>query len=718
MARLAAGATLVTYGESMVLCAAGTGPARPGINFFPLTIDYREKTYAAGKIPGGFFKREGRPTTKEIITMRLTDRSVRPLFPEGFRDEVQAQCYVLSHDQINDTDILALNGASSALALSRIPFMGPVGCVRLGHVGGEIVVNPTLQQMEESAMDLVVAGTAEALTMVEGSANEVSEELVIEALGVGHDAVKVICEMQSELAALVNPTKIEVPPLPQDEELKAAIADKFAGEIRTRLQVKEKQARNEALSEIKSIAKEEFLPDPEDRDRKALFSRYWKELGKATLRDIVLNDGHRIDGRADDEIRKITCEVGLLPRAHGSALFTRGETQALVAATLGTSLDEQRIDGLTDDYMKHFMLHYNFPPFCVGETRMIRGPGRREIGHGNLAERACEAILPDHDDFPYTIRVVSDVLMSNGSSSMATVCGATLSMMDAGVTIRQPVAGIAMGLIKQDDNIHILSDILGDEDACGDMDFKVAGTQKGITALQMDIKLEGLKREVLVEALGQAREGRIHILREMLGALQKPRAELSSWAPKILQVPIENEKIGALIGPGGSVIRKLQEETKTKIAVDEDRSLAVISGGPGSDMETAEQMVRALTSVVEVGTRYTGRVVSIRDFGCFVEILPGLEGLVHVSELANGFVENVRDVVSEGDEIGVEVINVDDQGRVKLSKRIVDGPAKEGEEGEGGERKKPDGDRKPRDRGGRGGGGGGRRDRSRSRARS
>jgi polyribonucleotide nucleotidyltransferase len=670
MARLCAGAVLITQGDTLVLCTSVTGPGRPGIDFLPLTIDYREKPYAAGKIPGGFFKREGRPTTKEIITMRLTDRSVRPLFPKGFRDEVQCQCFVLSHDQVNDSDIMALNGASAALTISKIPFAGPVGCVRVGHVDGELVLNPTLQQLEESAMDLVVAGTAEALTMVEGSANELPEDVILEALKIGHVAVQKICAAQVDLAGLVGTTKAQPAPLPEDENLENELREKYASAYREKLQTVAKNDRSEALGALKKDIRADMLPDPDDAPRKALLSRYMQELKKKVHRSIVLEDGHRIDGRTDDEIRQITCEVALLPRTHGSALFTRGETQALVTATLGTSLDEQRIEGLTPEVKKHFMLHYNFPPFCVNEARFIRGPGRREIGHGNLAERAIEPILPNHEDFAYTIRVVSDVLMSNGSSSMATVCGATLSLMDAGVTIKQPVAGIAMGLMKDGDNIRILSDILGDEDACGDMDFKVAGSQKGITALQMDIKVTGLSEEVLERALAKARQGRIHILKKMLESLQRPREEISEHAPRMCRIQINKEKIGSIIGPGGKMIRALQEEFETKIDIEDDGTV-MIFGVIGKKVEECKQRIEDMTQEAEVDKIYEGKVVSIKEFGAFVELAPGLDGLVHVSELSDGYVDKVEEVVNLGDLVRVKCISIDDSGRVKLSRKAV-----------------------------------------------
>jgi polyribonucleotide nucleotidyltransferase len=609
-----------------------------------------------------------------------------------------------------------------------------VGCVRVGYVDGELVVNPTIAQLEESALDLVVAGTMDALTMVEGSAHEVTEEVMLEALKVGHEAVQEICAMQNSLVEQAGVAKMEVTPPAEDEELKQALADRFGDTLRERLTIARKVDRNVALDEIKDTIYAELAPDEEDKDRRAILGRYLKALKRDITRAMVL-EGRRIDGRAEDEVRPITCEVDILPRAHGSALFTRGETQALVTATLGTSLDEQRIDGLGEEYTKNFMLHYNFPPFCVGEVRFIRGPGRREIGHGNLAERAIEAVLPEHESFPYTIRVVSDILQSNGSSSMASVCGATLSMMDAGVTIKQPVAGIAMGLVKEGDEVRILSDILGDEDACGDMDFKVAGSHKGITALQMDIKVEGLSDEILGKALDRARQGRIHILKEMLRALRRPREEISEHAPRMVRIQINKEKIGSIIGPGGKMIRALQEEFETKIDIEDDGTV-LIFGVIGSKVEACKQRIEDMTQEAEVGKTYAGKVVSIKEFGAFVELAPGLDGLVHVSELSDGYVDKVEEVVNLGDEVKVKCISIDDSGRVKLSRKAVleeegisDGRPERPERsssdrgdrrgGNGGRRGGNGGRSGGGGRGGRGGGGGGdRRRRGRDRSRS
>ncbi|RMG15323.1 MAG: polyribonucleotide nucleotidyltransferase [Planctomycetota bacterium] len=710
IARQADGAVTVTYGETVILATATAGPPRPGLDFFPLTVDYRESTTAAGKFPGGFFKREGRPSTKEILTARLIDRPIRPLFPKGYKDDVAVNVLVWSFDDENDPDLLAMIGASAACAISGMPWNGPIGAARIGKVGDEFVVNPTFEQRDQSRLDLVVAATSQAVTMVEAGANELSEDEMIDALFAGQEACKKVCALIEELREKVGARPAEFEPPAEDEALKERVFA-WGDRVRELHTTPGKHNRRAVLRDLREEMLAEVtagLEDPAEVDEVTGKAKaFWEALGKKVVREAILHDRQRADGRGPKDIRPIDIEVGILPRTHGSALFTRGETQAMVSMTLGSVMDDQRVEGLREPYRQKFMLHYNFPSYSVGETWPNRGPKRREIGHGSLAERALQPVVPAFEDFPYTIRIRSDITESNGSSSMASVCGGTLALMDGGVRIRRPVAGIAMGLVTDGEDYVILSDILGLEDACGDMDFKVAGTQRGITALQMDVKLDGLSRELMKEALDQAREGRIHILREMLSALQKPRSELSAYAPKIVQVPIDNEKIGALIGPGGSVIRKLQEETKTKIAVEEDRGLAVISGGYGSDMEAAEQMVRALTSVVEVGTRYTGRVVSIRDFGCFVEVLPGLEGLVHVSELASGYVENVRDVVSEGDEIEVEVINVDEQGRIKLSKKKVEGGDEEESAEDASEERPRRGGRSGGGGRGRGGGGGG-----------
>ena len=674
IARQAHGSVLVTMGETVVLAAVGTAPSRFGAGFFPMTVDYRESTTAAGKFPGGFFKREGRPSTKEILVARCIDRPIRPLFPKSFMDDVMISILVLSFDQQNDPDVLGMIGASAALAISEMPFNGPIGACRVGRTDGKLVINPSHEQRDAGDLDLVMAATGKAITMVEAAANELSEEEMIEALFLGEKACQDVVGLINELAGKCDVKKIDYQDPQDDEELKAkvfAYYDELMGAANT----PGKFNRKEAIRAVRDKAVEALCAGLEGDDKKTTESgikEYYEKLVKKVTRDRILNTEIRDDGRGLKDVRPITIELGVLPRTHGSVLFTRGETQALISMTLGSVMDDQRVEGLREPSREKFMLHYNFPSYCVGEAWPNRGPKRREIGHGNLAERAIKPLVPDFEQFPYTIRLRSDITESNGSSSMASVCGGVLALMDGGVKVRRPVAGIAMGMVSEGDKYKILSDILGSEDHCGDMDFKVAGTQKGITALQMDIKIDGLTKELMTEALEQAREGRIHILKVMLAALQKPRTELSEYAPKIIQVPINNEKIGALIGPGGSVIRKLQEETGTKIGIEEDKSLAVISGGYGAKMDVAEQLVRALTSTPEIGARYTGRIVSVRDFGCFVELLPGLEALCHVSELAQGYVENVRDIVNEGDVVEVEVIEVDQQGRLKVSKKAVD----------------------------------------------
>jgi polyribonucleotide nucleotidyltransferase len=718
IARQAHGSVTVRMGETLILASATSAPSRPNPSFFPLTVDYRESTTAAGKFPGGFFKREGRPSTKEILTARCIDRPIRPLFPDGYMKEVFVAALVWSFDDENDPDVLSMIGASAALALSEMPWGGPIGACRVGKVDDELIINPTYEQREEGSLDLVMAATSQAITMVEAGASELTEEEMVDALFAGEEACRQVAALIEELVAKCKPTKLEFTLPETDEELKEKVLA-YADRVKAAGSTPGKHHRSDAIRAVRDEAIEELtsgLSDEEEiRERTAQVKELFEELLKKVIRARILEEGVRDDARKPDEVRQINIEVGVLPRSHGSALFTRGETQAMVSLTLGSVMDDQRVEGLRDPVRQKFMLHYNFPSYCVGEAWPNRGPKRREIGHGSLAERALKPLVPAFEHFPYTLRIRSDITESNGSSSMASVCGGTLALMDGGVRLRRPVAGIAMGLIKEGDRYVILSDILGSEDHSGDMDFKVAGTQRGITALQMDIKTTGLTRELLCEALGQARKGRIHVLREMLAALREPRASLSAHAPRILQVPIDNEKIGALIGPGGSVIRKLQEETNTKIAVDEDRELAVISGGSDSKLDVAEQMVSALTATVEIGTRYSGRVVNIRDFGCFVELLPGLEALCHISELASGYVESVRDVVQEDDVIEVEVIDVDAQGRVKVSKRRVDGGEDDDadDEDEGGR-----GREKGRDRGRKGGAGGRSRSRGRERSRT
>jgi polyribonucleotide nucleotidyltransferase len=671
LAKQADGAVIVQYGDTMVLVAACASEPFREVSFFPLTVEYREKFHAAGKIPGGrFYKREGRPSLKETLTARMIDRPLRPLFPKGYADEVQIHCLVLSADRDNDPAALAMVGASAALAISGIPFNGPVGSLRVGRIGGRFLINPTYEQASEGELDLVMSCTREAIVMVEAKAKEISEAIVVDALRFGQEACVEVVEMIEELARDCGATTayFEPPTLPED--LVEKIRDSYYEEYGERLRIREKKARESALRTLREQVLDE-LCDEEDEDaysRRDVLEALG-EIEHEAIRALIAGGG-RCDGRGPKDIRDISCEVAVLPRTHGSALFTRGETQAIVAATLGTTMDEEWVESLREDYTRKFMLHYNFPPFSVGEVRPIRGPARREIGHGALAERSFAPVMPDPDDFPYTIRVVSDVLESNGSSSMATVCGATLCMMDAGVPIRDPVAGIAMGLIKHEDKFIILTDILGDEDHHGDMDFKVAGTQHGITALQMDIKITGITDTVLRAALEQASEARIRILRDMLRALDRPRADISPYAPRLLRIKIDPSKIGTIIGPGGKMIRSIEETSGAKVEVNDDGSV-IISSANMQMAEKARDMINGLVAEADVGQDYDGRVVSTKDFGAFIEILPGQEGLCHISELAEHYVERVEDILRVGDRVRVKVISIDEQGRVKLSRKAV-----------------------------------------------
>ena len=682
MARQAAGAVMVQYADTAVFCAVTIAPPREEQDFFPLTVDYREKTSAAGKFPGGFMKREGRPTTKEILTARLMDRPMRPLFPESFLMDTSVQAMVLSADQQNDPDILAMISASAALAVSEVPFHGPTGAVRIGLVDDQLVVNPTVKELENSKLDLVVAGTREAVTMVEAGADEVSEDVMIRAIARAHEIIKEVIDLQEELVRQCGKPKLTLEPGPDHSALKNDLKSRYYHRFPEAILAPGKLNKKVAMKALIDEALDEVAPEldpppavlpPGAIDRK-LAKLLLTQISEEAERELILG-GKRADGRGHKDIRGIAIDVGLLPRVHGSSLFTRGETQALVVVTLGTGDDEQIVDGLAEEYSEKFMLHYNFPSFSVGETWPNRGPKRREIGHGALACRALKAVMPPPEKFPYTVRVISDILESNGSSSMATVCGGTMALMDAGVKISQPVAGIAMGLVKEDHQVAILSDILGSEDHNGDMDFKVAGTQRGITALQMDIKVTGVSENVLRVALEQAREGRIHILREMIKALDRPREEISPHAPKIIQLRIDPEKIGIVIGPGGKMIKKIQEETGSQIEIEDDGTVK-IWGTSLVGATDAQHRIEALTEEVKSGRVYQGRVVSIKDFGCFVEVLPGQEGLVHVSELGNGFVQKVGDVVKIGDIIPVKCLGVDNQGRIKLSKKAAEAPGK------------------------------------------
>ena len=668
MAKQADGAAVVSYGETVVLVTvvASSSP-REGTDFFPLTVDYQERTYAAGKIPGGFFKREGRPPEREILTSRLVDRALRPLFPDGFFCETQVVASVLSVDRENDADTVAMIGASAALQVSDIPFRGPIAGVRIGRLRGKLIVNPLQSQFDQSDINLFVAAGRDAIIMVEGGAKAASEEDMLEALFLAQDAVKPILDAQDELARVAGKPKREFVAVPADAALASRVRELTAGKLRAGLTVTGKHERHDAVAAVKKEVKAALAEDYVGRENEV--GAALEELESETLRTLVVRENRRVDGRGLTDIRPITCEVGILPRTHGSALFTRGETQALVVATLGTSSDEQKVDALIGEQFKRFMLHYNFPPFSVGEARPLRSPGRREIGHGALAERALQAVVPEGSEFPYTIRVVSEVLESNGSSSMATVCGGTLSLMDAGVPIKAPVAGIAMGLIKEGEEIRILSDILGDEDHLGDMDFKVAGTADGITALQMDIKIAGVTKEVMQQALYQAREGRLFILEQMIKVLSAPRSEASEHAPRILTLKVRPDKIRDLIGPGGKMIRSIIEETGVKIDVEDDGTVYVASAD-GDSMNKAVDKINRVTAEAEVGKVYKGTVRKVVDFGAFVEILPGTDGLVHISQLGGGGrIRKVTDVVEEGDEIMVKVLEIDRQGKIRLSQR-------------------------------------------------
>jgi len=704
LAKIAAGACLVTYGDTMVLAAVSEGPMKFKQDFFPLTMDYREKAYADGSIPGGFFKREGRPTEKETLTMRLMDRPMRPLFPAGYMRDVQVQASVLSSDQENDGDVHAVNAGSCALALSELPWNGPVGAVRIGRIDDAWVINPTTTQRKTSKLDLIVVGHAKGITMVECSAKELPEAEMVEALEVAHAEIVRICEAQLELVRTAGRKKAEWTKPTEDDAVVSKIRKDFKKTIEeAHRKPGNKLARNKAHKEALEAIVKTFVPEePTDQagiDRKALVKRYAEQVSQEVFREICLS-GRRYDDRQGADIRPIEIEVGVLPRAHGSCLFQRGETQALVVTTLGTKLDEQLIEGLHEKEYRNFYLHYNFPNFSVNDTKPIRGASRREIGHGKLGERAVAAVLPAHEDFPYTIRIVSEILESNGSSSMATVCGATMSLMDAGVKISQPVAGIAMGLVKDGDREAILTDIAGKEDAWGDMDFKVAGTQRGITSLQMDIKIDGVSSDLMRRALGAARDARIAILKHMLSALRRPRAELSRWAPRLEKIMIKKDKIGALIGPGGKVIRSLQEQFNTTIAVEDDGSVVLFSVD-AEKLAACKAMIESMLGEAELGKIYEGKVVSIKEFGAFVELAPGMEGLVHVSELDDGYVANPEDVVKVGDVIKVKCLYVDPMGKVKLSRKAVIREEK-------GLPVEPYVPPPPRDRGGRGGRGGGR----------
>ncbi|MFL5270309.1 MAG: polyribonucleotide nucleotidyltransferase [Stellaceae bacterium] len=669
IARQTDGAVLITYGETTVLCTAvAMKSAKLGQDFFPLTVNYQEKTFAAGKIPGGFFKREGRPSEKETLVSRLIDRPLRPLFVPGFVNETQVVCTVLSHDLENDPDIVSMIGASAALTISGIPFLGPIGGARVGFIDGNYVLNPTLGELPRSRLDLVVAGTSEGVLMVESEAKELSEEIMLGAVTFGHREFQPVIQAIIELAETCAKEPWSLPPTPPEiADIEARLRDTVGPLIDAAYREQGKQDRSNRLDAAKEKVVEKF---PDDAQR-AIALKLFKDLEKEIVRGAILRDGRRIDGRGTRAVRPISCEVGVLPRAHGSALFTRGETQALAVATLGTGQDEQIIDALEGEYRENFMLHYNFPPYATGEAGRLGSPGRREIGHGKLAWRAVRPLLPGKDNFPYTIRVVSEITESNGSSSMASVCGASLSLMDAGVPLLRPVAGIAMGLIKEPEGFAVLSDILGDEDHLGDMDFKVAGSEIGITALQMDIKITSITEEIMRTALDQAREGRAHILGEMAKALTGARNEVSGNAPRITSFSIPKEKIREVIGSGGKVIREITETTGAKIDIDDDGTVK-IAAVDGDAAKAAIDWVRGIVAEPEVGVIYNGKVVKVVDFGAFVNFLGSRDGLVHISELAPQRVGKVADVVKLGDAVKVKVLGFDDRGKVKLSMRQVD----------------------------------------------
>ncbi|MCX7405496.1 MAG: polyribonucleotide nucleotidyltransferase [Planctomycetia bacterium] len=674
LAKQAAGSVLVQYGETSVIVAAATGAPRLGIDFFPLTCDYRERSAATGKFPGGFLKREGRPTMKEILTSRLMDRPIRPLFPDGFFDEVQIQASVLSSDRQNDGDILAMVGASAALCISPLPFRGPLGSVRLAQVKGQFIPFPTQDQLEESDLDLIVSGSTSAVLMIEGFAREMPEDRMFQAIEEAHRIIRLLCEMQLELIEKAGKPKKEYV-LVDYKPLRDRLIAGYLAELKVAKAILVKHDRGQAVKALRERAKIDVV-SPQAAGGAANgfsepdFVHVWHALEEQAVRELILA-GTRPDGRDHTTLRPIHCEVDLLPRVHGSALFQRGETQALITVVLGTGKDEQRVDGLLEEYSKKFMLDYYFPSFSVGEVRPIRGPGRREIGHGALAERSIKPVLPDPDLFPYTIRVLSDILESNGSSSMASVCGATLGLMAAGVPISNPVAGISVGLVKQSESQWVLlTDILGDEDHYGDMDFKIAGSQTGITGIQLDLKIDGISPAIIEATLRQSREARLEILRAMLSAIGRPRAEISIWAPRLLRTHIDPEKIGLLIGPGGKTIRAIQESTGASIEVEDDGTVTVAShDAEGATAALAK--IEALTASIQVGRIYEGRVTSIKDFGAFIELVPGKDGLCHVSELSDEYVSSVADVCKVGDVMRVKVIAVDDQDRVKLSRRAA-----------------------------------------------
>ncbi|MBN2354475.1 polyribonucleotide nucleotidyltransferase [candidate division KSB1 bacterium] len=668
LAKQANGASWVQLGDTVVLTAAVVNQkASEERDFFPLTVEYREKAYAAGKIPGGFFKREGKPSETEILSARLVDRSIRPLFPKTFRNEVQVYVWVLSADKVNDADILGITGASIALGLSDIPFDGPIAGVRVGKIGDRFIANPTFEEQAQSNIDLVIAASEDSIIMVEGEAKEISEQDMLAALQFGHESIRKFIAVQNDLMAKAAKAKMEIPPIEDATALVDELA-KHHDEISNLLRVAEKEGRRDALVELLETIQTDLAESYPEQERR--MAEIFHDMERSIMRKMVLEEKKRLDGRGPNDIREISIEVGILPRTHGSALFTRGQTQALASCTLGTKIDEQRIEELEGEFRKTYMLHYNFPPFSTGEVRPIRGVSRREVGHGNLAERALKKVMPAEGVFPYTVRIVSDILESNGSSSMATVCAGSMSLMDAGVPIKSAVAGIAMGLIKEEDQVVVLTDILGDEDHMGDMDFKVAGTQEGITAFQMDIKIKGISTEIMEEALQRAREARLFVLGKMNEIIEKPRAELSVYAPRIMTIKIPVDSIGSVIGPGGKTIREIVEQTGTTIDISDDGVVTIAAVDPVA-CERAADTIRAMTADVELGAVYTGKVKRLMKFGAFLEILPGREGLLHISEIDHKRTERVEDALKIGDELQVKVIKIDAEGRIDLSRKAL-----------------------------------------------
>ncbi|MBN1765290.1 MAG: polyribonucleotide nucleotidyltransferase [Sedimentisphaerales bacterium] len=670
LAKQANGAVVVRYGDTVILATVVRAEPREGIDFFPLSVDYREKTSAAGKFPGGFIKREGRPTNKEILTMRMIDRPIRPLFPKGYRDEVQIQVMVWSADQQNDPDILSMIGSSAALAISDIPFEGPIAAVRIGRVNDEFIINPTHQELDKSSLNLTLSGHRESVNMIEVAAKELSEDIISEAIEFGHKTVIEVCDMISELAADCGKEKKEFTP-PDISELMQILEERLDEPFRQARVLPTKQERYEKTTTLFNDFINEMCPeDGEEKYPRELVNMAIADFCEKITRDDLMKC-KRADGRGFNDIRTLSGEVGMLPRTHGSGMFTRGETQCLVTVTLGTIADSQRVDGLIEEYTKRFMLHYNFPPFCVGEVRRIMGPSRRDIGHGALAEKSLEQVMPVLEDFPYTVRLVSDILESNGSSSMATVCAGTLALMDAGVPIIRPVAGISIGMVSDEqNNYQLLSDILGEEDHYGDMDFKVAGTQRGITGIQLDLKARGISFERIRETLSRARNARIEILKMILSIIDQPRKSLSAYAPKLLSLTIPVDMIGKIIGPGGREIKRIQEETGSTIEIEDDGTVFISSFDSDGHLK-AKQIIELMTRPLQIGTSVDGKVVSIKDFGAFIEYAPGMEGLCHISELSDKYVKSVEDVCSLGDTMKFKVIAIDEQGRIKLSRKAA-----------------------------------------------